>query len=146
MSRHGIRKGKTGEREIVQHLQDAVDSVYLLRGLTSPEIKRSSYKQSNNGGCDIEGLPWLAIEVKRHENLSHLGTWWEQAKSQATQGQTPVLVYRQNGKPWRVRMVSLLQVKGNRMLRTLADINLATFLTWVRLRCEAEIANGVGVS
>jgi hypothetical protein len=135
---NGIKKGKAAERELLNILQGGLDEVYLRRGYAPPELKRTGYQQSDGGGYDITGLDWLALEVKRCEQLQ-LDAWWTQAKGQAKHGQVPVLVYRQNRKPWRVRMVGMLQVCNVRALRMLADINLATFLTWVKMRCEAEI-------
>jgi hypothetical protein len=135
---NGIQKGKAGERELLNLLQGAINEVYLRRGYQPPELKRSGYTQSDGGGCDVMGLDWLAIEVKRCERLE-LADWWIQAKKQAKHGQIPVLIYRQSRKPWRVRMCGLLQVCNARALRMLADINISTFLAWLKMRCEADL-------
>lgn len=135
---NGIKKGKGGERELLNILQGQLDLVFLRRGYQPPELKRTGYQQSDNGGYDITGLDWLALEVKRCETLN-LDAWWGQAKAQAKLGQAAVLAYRQNHKPWRFRLVGFLKVNEGRALRMLADVNLSTFLEWVRLRCESEL-------
>lgn len=40
------------------------------------------------------------MEVKRCERVE-LPKWLRQAEAQAAEGTTPVVVYRQNGQPWR---------------------------------------------
>ena len=83
-------KGKAGEREFAKLLQEGL-GIEFSRNLD----------QVRNGGYDLIGLNKLAIEIKRCENLS-VGTWWKQAMSQAKEGQTPVLAYRQSRRPWTV--------------------------------------------
>lgn len=83
-------KGKQGEREFAKKLGEGL-GIEFTRNLD----------QVRNGGYDLIGLEQLAIEVKRCETLC-IGSWWKQAKSQAKEGQTPVLAYRQSRKPWTV--------------------------------------------
>lgn len=83
-------KGKAGEREFAKLLGEAL-GIEFNRNLD----------QVRNGGYDLIGLEQLAIEVKRQENLA-VGSWWKQALSQAKEGQTPILAYRQSRKPWTV--------------------------------------------
>ena len=71
-------KGKRGEREVVKVLQPTVNKVFEARGLEPPVMFRNQ-NQSFQGGYDIDGLPWLALEVKRQETLN-LNAWWGQAK------------------------------------------------------------------
>jgi hypothetical protein len=130
-------KGKSGEQEFRDILEPVVGLVYLSRGLKPPRLKRNTL-QSDGGGYDILGIPFAAIEVKRCEQLS-LEEWWSQAKSQAAPCQIPILAYRQNKRPWRVRMGGLLQVRGCRMVSTVADINLKTFLTWLTMKLELHL-------
>jgi len=58
-------------------------------------------------GQDITGLEWLSLEVKHRETLQ-VDKWWEQTTEQAKrrngEGVTPVLIYKRNHVPWRVRM------------------------------------------
>ena len=57
-------------------------------------------EQTREGGFDNSGIPELAVEVKRREQLS-IRTWWTQTVDQAKpQNLIPVLVYRQSRKPW----------------------------------------------
>lgn len=99
MSAMGRNKGARGELELLKLLQPAVDSVL---GVGKVLLTRNLV-QTRDGGFDIEGLHWLALEVKRQESLS-LGTWWQQAMRQAGSTRVPVLAYRQNNRPWRIRM------------------------------------------
>ena len=91
MNGRGSRlKGKGGEREFAKLLQEGL-GIEFNRNLD----------QVRNGGYDLVGLDKLAIEVKRCETLC-IPAWWRQAISQAKEGQTPVLAYRQSRMPWTV--------------------------------------------
>ena len=93
MGRSERRKGKDAENEIANKLY----------GQLGIELKRN-LEQNRNGGYDLEGLPWFAIEVKRHEDL-RINEWWEQAKEQAEhcRCRMPILAWRQSRKPWTFR-------------------------------------------
>jgi|PlaIllAssembly_1097288.scaffolds.fasta_scaffold10963_5 hypothetical protein len=102
-------KGARGEREVIDLLQIVVNRVYqsaypnaLNIEQITPQLKRTSSTQADGGGCDICGIDWLAIEVKRCETLQ-LDAWWKQCTEQARPCQMPVLIYRQNGRKWRAR-------------------------------------------
>lgn len=96
-------KGGRGEREIIALLQPIVDRVYQAAGKQPPKLQRNSMQVNGLGGCDVVGLDWLAIEVKRCETLL-LDQWWQQCISQAQRGAMPVLCYRQSHCDWRVRL------------------------------------------
>lgn len=123
-------KGQRGEREICKLLQPVVNEVYESKGLLPPVLERN-LMQTRNGGFDIAGLDWIALEIKRHETLQ-IPAWWAQTKEQALvkqrsgggkgctagepQGQgsrpyerIPVLMYRKNRSPWRVMMYGYLE-------------------------------------
>jgi hypothetical protein len=119
-------KGARGEREIIDVLQPIVDVAYQAAGKQPPQLKRTSSMQSDGGGCDVHGLDWLAMEVKRCETL-HVEMWWQQCVSQARPGQLPVLVYRQNKRQWRVRLYVELAVLN---ICVLADLSIADFLAY----------------
>lgn len=142
MSRMGIQKGKRGEREVVTILQSVVNEVCLQHPM-APKLQRTGYMQSDCGGFDIAGLDWLGMEVKRCET-EHLDLWWEQCKRQAKSSainqreREPVLIHRQNGRKWRVRMFGALVVNSRRV-RCPVDISLGAFIVWFRLRLEAEL-------
>ena len=93
-------KGQRGEREIVELLESIAWPIYRQLGKPLPRIERNQ-NQSNAGGCDISGLPYLAIEVKMQERLE-LDAWCRQLIAEAPKGATMVLFYRQSRKPWRV--------------------------------------------
>lgn len=130
-------KGKRGEREILNIIQAAINEAYEASGYQPPQLQRNTL-QSDRGGYDIVGLPWLALEVKRVETPP-ADAWWEQARSQAKPGQVPVLVYRRSNTRWRARLVGLLMVTDQRALQALADVTLETLLRWIQLRCCADI-------
>lgn len=81
MGSFAVSKGKRGEREVCDELQPVVDSVATSMGMAAPRIRRN-LAQSGDGGEDIVGLPWYAIEVKRCETLA-LDKWWRQCVTQA---------------------------------------------------------------
>lgn len=95
-------KGARGEREVIELLQPIVDNAYKAAGLEPPQLKRTSSTQADGGGCDVCGIDWLALEVKRCETLQ-LDAWWRQCLAQAKPGQAACLVYRQNNRPWHAR-------------------------------------------
>jgi hypothetical protein len=67
-----------------------------------PVVMERNLVQTREGGYDLLGLDWLALEVKRQENLQ-VSTWWKQTVKQAKPGQTPFLMYRQNRGRWKFR-------------------------------------------
>ena len=81
MGSFAVSKGKRGEREVCDELQPIVDTVATSLGMAAPRIRRN-LQQSGDGGEDIIGLPWYAIEVKRCETLA-LDRWWQQCVTQA---------------------------------------------------------------
>jgi hypothetical protein len=119
-------KGARGEREIIDLLQPIVDTEYTFAGKEPPQLKRTSSTQADGGGCDITGIDWLALEVKRCETLQ-VEQWWRQCLAQAKLGQMPVLVYRQNGRQWRARLY--LQTLATCIV-VLAELSFADFCTY----------------
>ena len=93
MGRSQRAKGAAGERELAavvhMHLQDVL-----------AERPQRNLEQTRGGGHDLTGLPYIAVECKRHEQLA-VDAWWRQACEQAeAAGAHPVLAYRQSRKPW----------------------------------------------
>lgn len=131
-------KGKRGEREIITLIQPIVSSVYLSLDLDPPILERN-LMQSARGGFDIEGLDWIAIEVKRQEKFE-IAKWWQQTIKQAGDDREPVLIYRKNHVPWRAVMYGILDAKSKDIL---APVNVAydVFEAWFRARLIAEITN-----
>jgi len=150
-------KGQRGEREIVALLQAVVNEVYTAynrkvistteselvqyRTLEVPLLQRNTI-QSDRGGYDIVGLDWLAPEVKRCETYQ-LSTWWQQCRAQAKPHQTPVLFYRRNNVPWRVRMIGKLPIAQGRAVRVVVDIAIGAFMLYLRERLVDELKKGV---
>lgn len=133
------QKGKQGEKEVVMLLQQVIDELYLP--INCRPILRQTEKSS---GFDLTGVHGLAFEVKRRETLQ-LNQWWLQAKAQAltaTQQDTrgakwrPVLIYRQNRQPWRVRTYAMLDlplVSPCQQVEVVSDMDFDQFLVWFKL-------------
>lgn len=96
-------KGANAEREAAALIVSWLEPVYSGAGLEPPTLSRN-LEQVRSGGYDLVGLDWLALEVKRHENLQ-IESWWKQTVAQAGPGQLPVLMFRQNRSPWRFKAV-----------------------------------------
>lgn len=118
MAINGCRKGKAGEREVVNLLQPAINERRAAQGWPLVDMKRNLV-QSRSGGCDIIGLPGWAPEVKRVAKVTpgFLDKAWQQACRQAAEmadqqsaelghrvGIRPVLIYRGNQQTWRARL------------------------------------------
>lgn len=119
MGRASRDKGKKGEVEVKNMLQQVVDHVAHGFGVEPVVIKRDT-TQSDGGGYDLTGIPWLAPEVKRVERLA-VERWWKQACAQAKDGQCPVLLWRRSREEWRVRV---RDTRGTR------DMTIRDFLNW----------------
>ena len=119
-------KGARGEREVIDLLQPIVDTAYKAAGKEPPQLKRTSSMQADGGGCDVHGLPWLALEVKRCETLQ-IEAWWRQCCAQAQPGQLAVLVWRQNGRTWRVRFTVQLALV---FTTAVVDVSMADFTAY----------------
>lgn len=132
-------KGARGEREVIDLLQPIVDNAYRAAGKDPPQLKRTSSMQADGGGCDVHGIDWLALEVKRCETL-HLDAWWRQCLGQAKSGQLPVLVYRQNGRQWRARFGVLTLFPR---VAVVADVSIDDFMLYFEacLRVSPDICN-----
>ena len=130
------QKGKRGEREVVILLQPIVNKVFEARGLEIPTLYRNQ-NQSFQGGYDIDGIDWIALEVKRQETLQ-VNKWWEQTIKQASPEQVPVLVYRQNQQKWKVMMYGYLDC-GEQRVKTPVTITLEAFLVYFEVRMCAVL-------
>lgn len=140
MGRGSREKGRRGEREIIDLLQPAVDDVCDAVGQPRFQLRRNQDQRFAAKQYDVIGLPWLAIEVKRQENLSGIGSWWRQLKAATRDKQVPVLFYRQSHRPWRVRMNVLTAVViGGPYVRMTVDISIDSFLVWFRQKLLAEL-------
>lgn len=110
------QKGQEGEREVIKLLAECCgEDITLKRNLM----------QSMEGGYDIVGLDWLALEVKRQETLD-IENWWKQTLRQAGDNRIPVLLYRQNRKQWYVVMWGQIG-----QMRCRVTVNMLTFKLWL---------------
>ena len=111
-------KGKRGEREAAKLLHGWLSNA----GIIDADIQRN-LAQTRSGGFDLEGLPWLTVEVKRAESL-RAGEWWRQTKAQAKNaGRKPMLMFRANRRPWRFRTTADVLIGEGRECVTV-DIDL----------------------
>lgn len=114
-------KGQRGEREAAALLmgwaKDVVEAVRSLpdgaERLLDDVVLVRNLMQSRAGGYDIDGLPWLALEVKRHETLS-VPAWWRQTLDQTGKGQVACLMYRMNRTQWRFKVRVMVGHYGER--------------------------------
>lgn len=132
-------KGQNGERDVCAFLQLGVDEVYQFLKMEAPKMHRN-LQQTQSGGFDIAGLPWIAIEVKHHAKTTKglLAEWWNQTLRQAGDTFEPVLFYRSNGNPFRVRMFQTCIV-ADRQIKLLVDISTNDFMKWFRWRLFFEL-------
>lgn len=123
----------------------------MLAGILSEEYARAGMGPApelarSPSGRDIRGINWIALEVKRHEpsvgysdvTLQQIKGWWEQCKTNALAGQEPVLIYRANFQPWRVRMFGKLHTE-RAAVRTPVDIGIEAFTVWFRTRLQEQL-------
>lgn len=110
-------KGKRAEREVAELFRGwLADVASYWNKVVQPDVApgvdleallvQRNQLQSDRGGFDLVGLGDLAVEVKHHEAPS-VASWWKQTVEQARRAgphMVPVLFYRSNRQPWRVRL------------------------------------------
>lgn len=133
-------KGQRAERAAIALLQPVVNKVYAAMGREAPELARN-LMQSRNGGFDIAGLDWMALEIKHHETLS-VKHWWAQTKIQAGQSRIPILMYKQNNVKFRVVMFGYLPA-GAQRVRCPVDIELEAFLVYFEQMVKAQLSHQI---
>lgn len=139
------QKGAGGEREIARLLVAAMAGVEArvnaVRDPLSNYVKRCSSSQADRGGTDIVGIPTFAIEVKRGERLL-LDQWWQQCVREARNGDMPVLFYRQNRTPWRVRWY-MCTCQPHQWL--VCDMHIQQWMVWFTDWYELYLTNAIDV-
>ena len=142
---HIVNKGKTGEREVADAMNYCVYLAMQELGYPADEcLKGMSYIQRNQiqtaiGGCDLVNCFGLSIEVKRQETLD-LNSWWKQCEASAKRDNTiPVLIYRQNKKPWRVRTYVWIPLPDGHQMQGFAEFDWNTFRTWFQGWAKASL-------
>lgn len=134
-------KGQRGERAVAELLNVIIANLCIrLSIMPIPKLSRNLV-QTQNGGHDLVGLDWLAIEVKWYAEIkSHLPRWWAQCLRQAEAVKAePILIYKANGSKWQVRMWGRLEIEPGRRLRVPVDISWDDFAVWFEKRCEVEL-------
>lgn len=143
-----IQKGKRAERAVASILNTILDSIVCRHGLDPVALKRN-LSQTQQGGFDLEGLPWIAIEIKHHKTLA-IPSWWRQTCQQAGTDELgagivgksvrePVLIWKQHGGKWCIRMIGRLEIEAGRRIRVPVDVSLEHFLIWFEKRAELEL-------
>lgn len=149
------QKGAEGEREVIKLLTPIIVSVMTEMAFPQEKIDdalkmvQRNQNQSAVGGNDLSNTFGLSIEVKRQEALA-VNTWWEQCEKAANRNnELPVLIYRQNRKPWRVRTYGFLHTPGREggwsSVRALVEFDEKTFVAWFREWVYAKLLNGYEV-
>jgi hypothetical protein len=123
-------KGMRGEREVGDLLQQVADQVGREMDLKFvPEVKRNLV-QSREGGCDLVGIPGLAVEVK-YQECDWKRQWWEQCVEQAARRKAiPILIWRRNHQAWQVQMIAHLPC-GHTSLPARVTLGVDPFLDWL---------------
>jgi hypothetical protein len=95
LSRKSRSKGARGELELITVVKQRFPDLDLQR----------NYDQSALGGCDLIGIPGIALEVKRYQRGNvYRREWWQQACEQARHHEVPVLAYRFDQMKWQAVM------------------------------------------
>lgn len=115
-------KGQDAEREVIRII------LPVVRGVLGPDAVLSrNLEQYQRGGHDIVGIDWLALEVKRQEELQ-IEAWWRQTLAQASSTMVPVLAFRQSRKPWRVMMCGYLREE----VQCRVEVTMDDFLLYLK--------------
>lgn len=149
-----IQKGKRAERAVANELNPILERVVAALGCDAVKLKRN-LSQTQIGGFDLEGLPWLAIEIKHHKTVA-LPSWWRQTCYQAGTDENggplvgrnvrePVLIWKKHGGKWQVRMIGRLEIEKGRRLRCVVDVSWDAFLVWFEKRAEVELQREMSV-
>ena len=130
-------KGQSGERDVCNMCNEIV--IEVRKRLKLPDLDNRDLPfqrntlQSAIGGDDITNPFKLSIEVKRQEALS-INTWWKQCKQSCArfEGNIPILIFKQNRKPWRVMMETYVPLQGNLAYGPIrVEISIEDFKGWL---------------
>ena len=143
--KNGRAKGQRGEREVAKLFIDCFQRIG--RDDLADEVKRNTL-QSDRGGFDLVGTPYLAPEVKFCAPKALGATanaGWTQCVRQAKTNLFPVLFYRCNNMPWRVRSYVSLQFPqtGNTMRWIVADYTTEAFFDWYGALIARDVVPGL---
>lgn len=136
--KHASAKGAQGERDVLNAFRDIMRNMEdELTAQGHVFVARSDFAtrkrlERGTSNRDIGNIPIISIEVKRNENLN-VNAAWQQAVRQADGGLLPVLVYRYNREPWRVRTWAALthyDGSGRVVEYAVAEVALIDFLPY----------------
>lgn len=146
------QKGAEGERQVIKMLTPIIQDV--MRAMEFPQEKidaaakmvQRNQNQSAVGGNDLSNTFGLSIEVKRQEQLA-INTWWAQCEAAAARNnELPVLIFKQNNKPWRFITLGFLHVPAERgawsSVRARVEFNEDTFKKWFAEWVRGQLLNG----
>ena len=145
-------KGAEGERQVYKMLNSIIAEVMTALAYPPNEVQKArtmvqrNQNQSAVGGNDLTNTFGMSIEVKRQEQLS-VNTWWEQCKKAADKNnELPVLIWKQNHKPWRVRTFGFLHAPGPSggwsSVQAVVEFDEDTFKLWFRAWVTGKLQNG----
>jgi hypothetical protein len=145
-------KGAEGERQVYKMLNDII--VAVMTGLAYPpeEVEKAktmvqrNQNQSAVGGNDLTNTFGMSIEVKRQEVLS-IPAWWRQTVAAAERNnEIPVLMYRQNRKPWSIRTYGFLHTPGTSggwtSVQAIVEFDEETFCAWFKSWVTGKLQSG----
>jgi len=131
-------KGARAERDIAAVFKATMEKVegevltsHGIEATHSENVRRTA-KPMFSQGEDLAGVPEISIEVK-HVEANLIEAHWQQCLKQAkVRERFPVLCYKKNHRPWRVRTYTSLQNPSRSavMQWIVADYDLEQFLKW----------------
>jgi len=145
-------KGAEGERQVIKMLTPII--IQVMTEMEFPQEKidaamkmvQRNQNQSAVGGNDLSNTFGMSIEVKRQEQLA-INTWWTQCETAANRNnELPVLIFKQNNKPWRFITYGFLHAPsengGWTSVRARVEFNEDTFKSWFRAWVKGKLLNG----
>lgn len=132
-------KGGRGEREAITVLQPIVDKVTEELGQPQFLLERNTKQRFAPKQYDLIGVPWVALEIKRHESLSGIEGWWRQVQEATNKNQTSVLMYRQNHQKWKFRIRVPVRVTDNVFVHMTVTTDTESFLCWFEQLLRAKL-------
>lgn len=145
-------KGAEGERQVYKMLNGIIVEVMTALAFPAEEIEKAKTMVQRNqnqtavGGCDLTNTFGIAFEVKRQEQLA-IPEWWRQVtKAAEKNNELPVLIFRQNNKPWRIRTYGFLHAPGSNggwtSVQGVVEIDEPTFKSWFKAWVTGKLQNG----
>jgi hypothetical protein len=149
------QKGADGERQVIKMLTPIIVAVMTDMGAPKEDIENATkmvqrnQNQSAVGGNDLSNTFGISIEVKRQEQLA-INTWWQQCETAAIRNnELPVLIFKQNNKPWRFITYGFLHAPakegGWTSVKARVEFNQETFERWFAEWVRGKLLQGYEV-